>query len=80
MWNELSAQAKDYGNFSNIPSEIDEVTVEYLNESSNDETVYVKATICCNDRPELYAELNSAFNELGLSIVQSDLNRFGGVE
>ncbi|KAG8380843.1 hypothetical protein BUALT_Bualt06G0058600 [Buddleja alternifolia] len=80
---EQSKKAKEVSKFSNIPTEIDEVTIDHLNAeeetiSNNNENIYMKASVCCDDRPELFAELNSAIKGVGFTIIQADITSVGG--
>ncbi|KAK4480695.1 hypothetical protein RD792_013777 [Penstemon davidsonii] len=76
---ELSTKAKEVSKLSTIPTEMDEVNVDFFDQNSdNNEEIYIKASICCDDRPELFAELNNALKGLGLTIVEADLTTLGG--
>ncbi|KAK6135793.1 hypothetical protein DH2020_030488 [Rehmannia glutinosa] len=83
---EQSKKAKELTKFSTIPTETDEViiidhlnTEEENNTSSQDnQNIFIKASICCDDRPELFAELNSAVKGLGLTIFQAEITSLGG--
>lgn len=47
--------------------------------SSNDEkSFYVKASICCDDRPDLFVSLIQTFHGLGLRAVRADIACLGG--
>ncbi|KAG6420825.1 hypothetical protein SASPL_117367 [Salvia splendens] len=50
---------------SGVPSEIDEVIVDQIEDGSEQ----IKSSICCDDRPELFAEIGSALKALEATIV-----------
>ncbi|KAG6420824.1 hypothetical protein SASPL_117366 [Salvia splendens] len=49
---------------SGVPSEIDEVIVDQIEDGSEQ----IKSSICCDDRPELFAEIGSALKALEATI------------
>uniref|UniRef100_A0A2P2N559 Uncharacterized protein n=1 Tax=Rhizophora mucronata TaxID=61149 RepID=A0A2P2N559_RHIMU len=71
-----------------IPTEVDEVTVDC--DASQDSTstniknkekgsnTFIRASICCDDRPELFLELIQALKGLRLAIVRADIASVGG--
>ncbi|KAI3458521.1 hypothetical protein Pfo_015184 [Paulownia fortunei] len=79
---EQSKRAKEVSKFSTIPTETDEVIIDCLNAEEttpeDNQNICMKASICCDDRPELFAELNSAVKGLGLTIVQAEITSLGG--
>lgn len=79
---ELKKEVKEVCKHSTIPSEIDEVTIDFLDKegirAQDQENVYLKTSVCCEDRPELFSELSIGIKSLGLAIVQVDLNSLGG--
>ncbi|XP_073127712.1 transcription factor bHLH51-like [Henckelia pumila] len=76
---ELKKEVKEVCKHSTIPSEIDEVTIDFLDKQGTDpENVYLKASVCCDDRPELFSELSIGLKSVGLAIVQVDLTSLGG--
>ncbi|KAL8539251.1 hypothetical protein ACS0TY_001033 [Phlomoides rotata] len=79
---EESKKAKEVGKLCTIPTEIDEVIIDqYLNEEespSASENMYMKASICCDDRPGFLSELNSALKGVGVTLVEADISSLGG--
>ncbi|GFQ04847.1 transcription factor bhlh51 [Phtheirospermum japonicum] len=76
---EQSKLAKEVSKSSTIPTETDEVTIDvHSNDDDDDQHVYMKASICCDDRPELFAELNGAVKGVGLTIHQAEITSIGG--
>ncbi|KAL3630571.1 hypothetical protein CASFOL_023555 [Castilleja foliolosa] len=78
---EQSKLSKELGKSSTIPTETDEVTIEFhSNDDDEDEeqNVYMKASICCDDRPELFTELNGVVKCIGLTIHQAEITSIGG--
>ncbi|XP_042028962.1 transcription factor bHLH51-like [Salvia splendens] len=59
---------------SGVPSEIDEVIVDQIEDGSEQ----IKASICCDDRPELFAEIGGALKALEATIVEADITSLGG--
>ena len=74
----------DYNHVSRViivPSEIDEVSIDY-NHVIKDETntnkvkkfkksIIIKASVCCDNRPELFSELIQVFKGLSLTTVKA---------
>ncbi|XP_022887145.1 transcription factor bHLH51-like [Olea europaea var. sylvestris] len=77
---DLRQKAKEISKISTIPTDIDEVTIDHLDleESSMENNIYIKASVCCDDRPELFAELNCALKGLRLTILEADITSLGG--
>ncbi|KAK4433305.1 Transcription factor [Sesamum alatum] len=79
---EQSERAKEVSKFSTIPTETDEVIIEHMNAQQtpphDHHNIYMSVSVCCNDRPELFAELNSALKGLGVTIVQAEITSLGG--
>lgn len=66
-----------------IPTEADEVTVMECHgvddvSSSRGNIIYIKASICCEDRPDLFADLTLTFNRLRLRTIRADMTSLGG--
>ncbi|XP_038988351.1 transcription factor bHLH51-like [Phoenix dactylifera] len=80
---DLKRKAVDASTISMIPTEANVVTVEsdagYQNTFSlNDDNLYIKASLCCDDRPDLFAELIEAFRRLRLRTIRVDSSSLGG--
>ncbi|KAL3524912.1 hypothetical protein ACH5RR_013284 [Cinchona calisaya] len=77
---ELSAKDGDTDECNTImnklifPSETDELK---LNCDENDSGI-IKATLCCEDRPELMIELNRALNSVQAKVVRAEMGTVGG--
>nr|GLL20951.1 transcription factor bHLH51-like [Ipomoea trifida] len=69
---------------ADVPTDTDEVTIDDQHSSTaaaiNDDQTsnYLKASVCCDDRPELFAEINRALKDLRLTTVQADVTSLGG--
>ncbi|WVZ72373.1 hypothetical protein U9M48_020843 [Paspalum notatum var. saurae] len=66
-----------------LPPETNEVSIELHTGDTDiaagtDMTVYIKASISCDDRPDLIARLIQAFRGLRLRTVRADLTSLGG--
>ncbi|KAH6819835.1 hypothetical protein C2S53_005452, partial [Perilla frutescens var. hirtella] len=88
---EQSQRAKEMSKGSTLPTETDEVIIDQLNaeestyisqsqsqSESNHNNIYMKASICCDDRPELFAELKSALKGIAATIVEAEITSLGG--
>ncbi|KAI4306847.1 hypothetical protein L6164_030091 [Bauhinia variegata] len=83
---DLKRKAMDIGKALTVPSEIDEVTIDY--DPAQDETctkiskfkdkIIIKASVCCDDRPELFSELIQVLKGLRLTAVKADIASVGG--
>ncbi|KAK9725996.1 hypothetical protein RND81_05G183000 [Saponaria officinalis] len=71
-----------------IPSENDEFNV-YLhnnlldnnnnnNDDNNNDKIILKASLCCEDRPDLFSDLNGILNSLNLKTVRAEISTLGG--
>ncbi|GER50946.1 basic helix-loop-helix (bHLH) DNA-bindingsuperfamily protein [Striga asiatica] len=76
--------AKEVSKSSTVPAETDEITIEQLNDdvqtssSMDGRSIYFRASICCDDRPKLFAEIDGAVTGLGLTIHKADITTIGG--
>ncbi|PIA32375.1 hypothetical protein AQUCO_04500168v1 [Aquilegia coerulea] len=80
---ELKRKAIEVGKLYTIPSDVDEVFVDRDNNEDhsnidNKDCIVFKASVCCEDRPELLTDLNQALNGLKLRIVKADMATLGG--
>ncbi|KAA8534049.1 hypothetical protein F0562_031566 [Nyssa sinensis] len=76
---DLKRKAMEVGRVFTIPSDVDEVIVDFdcdfnkdanpinSTQSSKEENIFIKASVCCDDRPELFAELTQALKGLKLT-------------
>nr|CAD1843273.1 unnamed protein product [Ananas comosus var. bracteatus] len=65
---ELKSKAVEISKGYNIPSDTDEVRVEAEANAVNSGGFYIRATLCCEDRPELFAELRQTLDTLRLKL------------
>ena len=81
---DLKRKAMDVSKTITVPTEIDEVTIDY--HPPQDET-YAKVnvlrdniviSVCCDDRPELFSELIQVLKGLRLTAVKADIASVGG--
>ncbi|KAK7320589.1 hypothetical protein VNO77_30209 [Canavalia gladiata] len=83
---ELKRKAMDVSKAITVPNEIDEVTIDYhpaQDESYSKvnifkENIVIKASVCCDDRPELFPELIQVLKRLRLTAVKADIASVGG--
>ncbi|MCD7463201.1 hypothetical protein HAX54_050150 [Datura stramonium] len=68
-----------------FPSESDELNISYCNSSSNNNntdnsegTLIVKASMCCEDRPEIMMELRRALSTVQGKVVRAEMSTVGG--
>ncbi|URE03569.1 Helix-loop-helix DNA-binding domain [Musa troglodytarum] len=47
-------------------------------DDDDDDKLRIKASVCCDDRPDLLEELGDAFRRLGLRAVRADMITLGG--
>ncbi|OIT19656.1 transcription factor bhlh51 [Nicotiana attenuata] len=61
---DLKGRAKEITKVVNTPTDIDEVIIEHLDEDENSSnSIILKVCRCCDDRPELFSELNRALKK-----------------
>ncbi|KAM7499386.1 hypothetical protein LguiA_023800 [Lonicera macranthoides] len=82
---DLKRKALEVGKMFTVPTDVDEVTIidcnnsgSEQNSSSKDNLLFIEASVCCDDRPELLSELNQAINGLSLTTVKADMTSLGG--
>ncbi|KAJ8769420.1 hypothetical protein K2173_002910 [Erythroxylum novogranatense] len=83
---DLKHKAMEVSRSSTVPTEIDEVTVDcvtcqessasYVNKDKN--SGLIRASVCCDDRPELFSEIIRTLKSLGLAVVRADIASVGG--
>lgn len=90
--NDLKRKAIEISKVVMIPTDIDEVTIDFLKDEEvgfssssstssskqRQENRFLKASVCCDDRPELFSELNRGLKSLRLSVVHADMISLGG--
>ncbi|KAF6170387.1 hypothetical protein GIB67_014317 [Kingdonia uniflora] len=77
---ELKREVIEIGGVCILPTEVDEVLVDYFEnkDSGGNNSNFLKASICCEDRPELFSDLIRAIKGLKLRAVRADMATFGG--
>ncbi|XP_016467241.2 transcription factor bHLH51 [Nicotiana tabacum] len=76
---DLKGRAKEISKVVNTPTDIDEVIIEHLDEDENSSnSIILKVCLCCDDRPELFSELNRALNNLKLTTEEANITSLGG--
>ncbi|KAL5710127.1 hypothetical protein ACHQM5_020730 [Ranunculus cassubicifolius] len=73
---ELKRKANEVGKLYTVPTDIDEVSVDINN--NNKDCILFKASVCCEDRPELLTDLIQAVKGLKLRPVRADMATLGG--
>ncbi|XP_061376633.1 transcription factor bHLH51-like [Gastrolobium bilobum] len=83
---DLKRKAMDVSKAFTVPTEIDEVSIDY--DTIQDESctkvnkfkdnIIIKASVCCDDRPELFSELIQVLKGLRLTAVKADISSVGG--
>ncbi|MBA0571468.1 hypothetical protein Golob_005041 [Gossypium lobatum] len=72
---DLKRKATEIGKAFAIPSETDEVSVDY---NVPEDKTFIRVSICCDDRPEVFSELIRVLKGLRLSIVEAEISSVGG--
>lgn len=86
---DLKVKAMEVSKAITIPTEFDEVTVDiddsnevfqHLSSTSanKDNNIFIRVSVCCDDRPEVFSELIRVLKGLRLSIVRADISSVGG--
>lgn len=83
---DLKRKATEVSKAYLLPTEADEVTIEtdyaqHVNIGNihrSKENMFIRASICCDDRPELFLELTQVLKGLGLTAVKADIASVGG--
>ncbi|KAF9597977.1 hypothetical protein IFM89_023462 [Coptis chinensis] len=80
---ELKRKAMEVGRVYTVPTDVDEVFVDCDSSgdrinNDNKDCILLKASVCCDDRPELFSELIQAVKGLKLRTVKADISTLGG--
>lgn len=86
---DLKRKAMDISRVITVPTEIDEVSIDYnhvedeictnkMNKFKDNNNIVIKASVCCDDRPELFTELIQVLKGLRLTAVKADIASVGG--
>ncbi|THU61271.1 hypothetical protein C4D60_Mb07t21550 [Musa balbisiana] len=73
---ELKRQTSEITEESPLPTEDDELTVDSI--CDDDGKFIVRASLCCDDRPDLLPDLTSALKTLKLRILKAEITTVGG--
>ncbi|XP_008792668.2 transcription factor bHLH51-like [Phoenix dactylifera] len=73
---DLKRKASAIGKGFQVPTEVNEVTVEC--KQGNGHLYIIRASICCEDRPDLFTDLIQAFHGLSLRTIRADMTSLGG--
>ncbi|KAG0498151.1 hypothetical protein HPP92_002842 [Vanilla planifolia] len=74
----LKADAVEASNICTIPSDADELSVEVERADACNSGFSIKASLCCEDRPELLADLKQAMDSLHLKTLAAEMSTLGG--
>ncbi|KAE8695459.1 Differentiation-associated protein 1, putative isoform 1 [Hibiscus syriacus] len=72
---DLKIKATEISKAFTIPTETDEVTIEC---EVSEGKMLIRTSVCCDDRPEVFAELVRVLKGLRLSIVDAEITSVGG--
>ncbi|KAI4372915.1 hypothetical protein MLD38_011096 [Melastoma candidum] len=80
---DLKRKASEVAESAVIPSEVDEVTIDRemgsnLRTEGSNQRGCVRASLSCDDRPELFGELIGVLKSLRLVAVRADVSSIGG--
>ncbi|KAL6003336.1 hypothetical protein ACLOJK_023559 [Asimina triloba] len=80
---DLKRKVFEIGKGFTIPTDVDEVIVECEGSSSSSnkimkESITIRASLCCDDRPDLFSDLSQALHGLKLRMVRADVATLGG--
>lgn len=74
----LRGDAVEIGKVFTIPSDTDELRVEVEHKGANNNSFFIKASFCCEDRPELLADLKQMLESLQLKTINIEISTLGG--
>lgn len=76
---DLKFEAMELGKVFTIPTDFDGVIIDHDSKTVGPcNTILIKASVCCEDRAELFSEIKDALNSLGLTMVEADMTCLGG--
>lgn len=80
---ELKRKTLEVSKTLTIPSALDEVTVTDCHfdqeaGSTTSNTLFIRVSICCDNRPELFGELSHAIGSLRLRMLRAEMSCLGG--
>lgn len=76
----LKSTATEHARGYTIPSDADEVTVrcEPQTENATNTSFLIRASICCDDSPELYTELKQSLQNLHARVISAEISSLSG--
>ncbi|GMH18679.1 hypothetical protein Nepgr_020520 [Nepenthes gracilis] len=75
---ELKQQTSQVTDLDTLPSETDGFAVNANHELSDDGKLILNASLCCDDRADLFADLVDALHSLKLKILRAEMSTLGG--
>ncbi|XP_042509940.1 transcription factor AIG1-like isoform X2 [Macadamia integrifolia] len=81
---DLKTRAAEISKTFLVPNEVDEVTIDDCEETpetmnnNKEGNIFIKASICSEDRPELFMDIIEAIKGLKLTTVKADMATVGG--
>lgn len=79
---DLKRRASEIAKGNPVPTDVDELRVEEADgdgDGDNSEgRLVIKASLCCDDRPDLLADLNRTLHSLRLRAVKAEISTLGG--
>uniref|UniRef100_A0A7N0UH60 BHLH domain-containing protein n=1 Tax=Kalanchoe fedtschenkoi TaxID=63787 RepID=A0A7N0UH60_KALFE len=79
----LQGEAAEVGKALTVPTDVDEVRISTYaaaaeSTSGSQTDIFMEASLCCEDRPELFAEIDQALQSLNLSTARVEMGSLGG--
>ncbi|XP_076906722.1 transcription factor bHLH51-like isoform X2 [Bidens hawaiensis] len=76
---QVQSETKELSKVFTIPTNLDEVIIDHdLNTKDPTNDVLIRASVCCEDRAELFSEIKHSLKSLRLTMVQADMTCLGG--
>ncbi|XP_008783898.1 transcription factor bHLH30-like [Phoenix dactylifera] len=74
----LKSNAVEISKGCTLPSDVDEVRVEVEGDEMNGGSFIIKASLCCEDRPDLLADIRQTLQTLQLKTIRAEISTLGG--
>ncbi|KAI3751273.1 hypothetical protein L2E82_22321 [Cichorium intybus] len=74
----LKLETMELSKVFTVPTDLDEVIIDFDSNTDSGNNIFIKASVCCDDRPELFSEIKHAFQSLSLTMVHADMTCLGG--
>lgn len=77
---DLKRRASEIAKGNPVPTDVDELRVEEADRDGDNSEgrLVIKASLCCDDRPDLLADLNRTLHSLRLRAVKAEISTLGG--